>query len=80
MDCINLGFRVLPGRLCTGNEDFYKLSAQIITFHLSARLWKEETDKELRLDIKIYPSSRWFYENPTTQERWIFTYKLIEQM
>ena len=57
------------GRLCAGNEDFYKLLAQIITFHLPATLWKEQRNEELRFDIKIYPNSRWFYEKPTTQER-----------
>ena len=30
----NLCFRVLLGRLCASNEDFYKLLTQIITFQL----------------------------------------------
>ena len=41
----NFGFRVLPGRLCADNEDFYKLLAQINTFQPLGQLWKE---KEIR--------------------------------
>ena len=33
---------MLPGKLCAGNEDFYKLLAQIITSQLLKQFWKEK--------------------------------------
>ena len=38
----NLGLRVLPGRLCADDEDFYDLLSQIITFPSLLKVWKEK--------------------------------------
>ena len=35
--------------LCTSSEDFYKLLAQKITFHM---LWKDKRNEELRIEYK----------------------------
>ena len=44
----NVGFSLLPGRICV-NEDFYDLLAQVITFHiiLKSVIFEKKTKREI---------------------------------
>ena len=55
----NLGFRVLLGRLCADNEDFYDFLAQLDNY-LSPTLkgLKRKQNEELPSGMRIHPSPR----------------------
>ena len=55
----NLGFRVLLGRLCAYNEDFYDLLAQPDNYLPSTlKGLKREQNEELPSGMRIHPSPR----------------------
>ena len=59
----NIGFSLLPGRICV-NEDFYDLLAQVITFYifLKSDMFEKKTEWQ-KNHMKIHPSPCRVYEN-----------------
>ena len=59
----NVGFSLLPGRICV-NEDFYDLLAQVITFYifLKSDMFEKKTERQ-KNHMKIHPGPCRVYEN-----------------